>query len=344
MWLSSKMMELEEQLRQARASALLESELEEKRREVLHLRRQLSVDAEGMSALKAKMASFNAERAEMESALLQKLNEAQAAPAPDKPARQIGGARWTYLPWFMLLFCGLGITGLYVWAYYNGHLFLEDRIPFISSAIDLPPESCLGSLFLTLVAAQMLMLVSIRWRLNTSALDEHNLQMLASSRAHHRLNGFAFVCGCIACLCVVGIGSFQEHNIRLAHLLFGAFFFAFMLMSMLCNTVIDWKVRAQTGIRVFRLVLVLLGGAVFVSVVAMYWSDTEPRVADAKAVLEIVCSAIVIVYMMTYSHDFAKVEVLFDVRKLSQQDWERRRLQAEAEDLPLLAHLDGDVF
>jgi hypothetical protein len=106
-------------------------------------------------------------------------------------------------------------------AYYNGHLFLDEHIPFISSAIDYPPESCVGSMFLSIVAFLILMIVAIRWRLNTDALDAFNLSQLSSSRYHHRLNGFAFVAGIIASLAVIGIGSFQEHNIPQGHLAFG---------------------------------------------------------------------------------------------------------------------------
>ncbi len=291
------------------------------------------------------MEAFNAERSEMEGALMQKLNEAQAAPAPEKPARQFGGTRWVYLPWFMLLFCAVCVTGLYVWAYLDGDLKTEDgSIPFISSAINMPPESCVGSLFLAITAYLLMMMVAIRWRLNTDALDAHNLKMLSSSRGYHRLNGLAFLTGAIGCICVIGLGSFQEHNVRLGHLLFGAGFFGFMIFSMLGNLLIDWKLRAHLGFRIVRLVLVVAAGGAFVATVGMYWSLSSLPVANARAVLEIVLSALVLIYLMTYSHEFAAVEVLFDVRKLSQQDWEKKRMQAEAEDLPLLAHLENDLF
>ncbi len=52
MWLSGKVLELEEQLRAAQAAAQLESQLDEERQEVQRLRRQVSTDAEGMRALK----------------------------------------------------------------------------------------------------------------------------------------------------------------------------------------------------------------------------------------------------------------------------------------------------
>jgi hypothetical protein len=345
MWLSGKVMELEEQLRASQDAALLESELEEKREEVLQLRRQVSVDAEGMRALRAKMEAFNAERAEMESALMQRLNEAQGAPAPEKPARQFGGTRWVYLPWFMLLFCAVCVTGLYVWAYLDGDLKTDDgSIPFLSSAINMPPESCVGSLFLSITAYLLLLMVAIRWRLNTDALDAHNLQVLSSSRSYHRLNGVAFLSGAVGCICIIGIGSFQEHNVRLGHLLFGAGFFGFSIFAMLGNVIIDFKLKSHLAIRVVRLFLVIVAFGAFVATVGMYWSLESLPVANARAVLEIALCGFILIYLMTYSKEFAAVEVLFDVRKLSQQDWDRKRAQAEAEDMPLLAHLDGDLF
>ena len=303
------------------------------------------MDAEGMNALQAQLQRLHAETRETENALLQKVNEATAAPAPPRPARQIGGTKWVFLPWFTLLFAALSVTGLYVWAYFNGHLFDDGSIPFISTAIDDPPESCMGSFILAILAWMVFMMVAIRWRLNTSALDENNLANLTSSRRFHVLNGITFLAGLNAVLCLVGIGSFQEHNVRLAHLLCGAGFFCFMGFSMVGNVVIDFKLakRVALSMRVFRLILALATVGVFVAIAVMYWVESNAVARDAKAVLEIVCSFLVMIYLMTYAYDFSGVELLFDVRKLSRHEFEHRQL-LESEGMPLLTQIDGDVF
>lgn len=74
----------------------------------------------------------------------------------------------------------------------------------------------------------------------------------------------------------------------------------------------------------------------------MYQFSSSKIVADAKSVLEIVNSFIVILYYMTYSYDFARLEMLFDVRRLTQQQVDKKA--KESDETPLLAKLDGDII
>jgi hypothetical protein len=89
------------------------------------------------------------------------------------------------------------------------------------------------------------------------------------------------------------------------------------------------------------LALVILCACSFAAVVAMY-QFSDRMVIDAKSVLEIVNSFFIVVYFMTYSYDFARVEMLFDVRKLTQQQVDRKT--KESDETPLLAKLDGDIL
>ncbi len=94
---------------------------------------------------------------------------------------------------------------------------------------------------------------------------------------------------------------------------------------------------------VFRLLIVIVCACIFCAVVVMYqFSDGSRTVADAKSVLEIADSFFVLLYFMTYSYDFSGVEMLFDVRKLTQKQADKKN--KEADDMPLLARLDGDIF
>jgi hypothetical protein len=90
------------------------------------------------------------------------------------------------------------------------------------------------------------------------------------------------------------------------------------------------------------LIVLILAACIFAAVVVMYQFTDIHAVFDAKSVLEIVDSFLVFLYLMTYSYDFSGVQMLFDVRKLTQTQYHNKA--KESEDMPLLAHLDGDIF
>ena len=234
LWLSSKIMELEEALRNVRGTEQVEQELEVARQDVSKLQEMASESEQKVHRLQREIERERAEAEEMKSVLLRRVSEAISEPRSEKPARQFGGTRWVinrsegkncvFHKNLFSPFSGLSslvhvavLQRLYYWslrlyvfffkkkshfsffklsffkgAYFNGHLFLDEQIPFISSAIDYAPESCVGSMFMSITAIFMFMIIAIRWRLNTDALDAVNLASLTSSVNWKKRKFFSF--------------------------------------------------------------------------------------------------------------------------------------------------------
>ncbi len=94
LWLSSKIMELEEALRNVRGTEQVEQELEVARQDVSKLQEMASESEQKVHRLQREIERERAEAEEMKSALLRRVSEAISEPRSEKPARQFGGTRW----------------------------------------------------------------------------------------------------------------------------------------------------------------------------------------------------------------------------------------------------------
>lgn len=323
---------------------------------IQNLQRERSLDSESMSAMRARMSNMAEEARQLEATIAsqskaiqdkrpsKRITDAHGVPSirVDRSIRALGGRRWAYMPWFMLLFTGLCVLGCYVWAYENGHIDLSN-IPFISKAIDMPPESCFGSLFLAVVGWFLMFLAAIRWRLNSDLLERINVELLSASRRFHVMNSVAVILCVFAAICITGLGSFQLHVVYQVHYAFAVGFFVSLNIYLALLVRVDYRLKKYTSVRmrIFRLVLVCVSGALFIVDFSLFFVSGGLE-GSVRSVIEIVMSVVVLVHLMTFASEFSSIEVLFDVRRLSKKEIEHR---IKSETTPLIFDLedDGDV-
>jgi hypothetical protein len=186
----------------------------------------------------------------------------------------------------------------------------------------------------------IVIILMIRWRLNIDSLDAYNLQRLVSSRRFHRLNYFGLLFACLAGICFTGVGSFQIHNLRIAHLAFGGLFFLFMNLCLLFNVIIDWRLGTPLGLRVVRLLLIIMTASLLLGVGGLYFFEGD-AVQDSKSVMEIIMTLMVLIHIMTYTRELSDIQVFFDARKLSAEEIKKRSV-AEMSDVTPLLFMDSE--
>ena len=360
-WLQKQLRELETQVGASKGDQEVREELEQAKLRLSMLQKQSVLDSQRISKMEDRYELLKQESKQLEQQLAAVKSRGARSNIKSSidSVRRIGGNKWVYVPWFLLLFTALSIAGCYIWAFKNKH-FLPGQIPFISAVLNNPPESCYGSLVLSVTSFIILVIGLIRYRLNSSLLDAYNLSRLNSSRAMHILNGFGMGVLVLACLGLVGVGnpsyimsllviflifnlffstgSFQYQNVKYAHMTFGIIFYVCMSLYLILMLRIDFVLRddVSTAMRVTRVVFACVQIACMIAILALFFFSEEMAV-NAKTILEICLSFFIMVHFMTFSAALSGIEVLFDVRRLSERERKRREQVSET---TALFHLD----
>ena len=332
---------LEEQMGGLQTLHQVQNELAATQSKLEAERRRASMDAEQSSSYQSQLADVTEELQLLEAELAQARKQVRAEPPRKRLPRRLGTSMtFAYLPWMLLIFTGGCIAAAYVWALYTGSL-ANDHIPFISQAIDQPPESGFGSLFLSITAVMLLFCAGIRWRLTIDSLDELNLRLMAATRRYHRLNILSLLCAFVGSISLMGVGAFQISTVPVPHLVFGGLFFLFTNLWLTFNLRLDWRLTTAQSLRVVRLVLVSLCYALLVGVTVLYFLDSSQAMQDARSVMEILLTFFLFVNIVTLSTDLASIELTFDARKLNQSEIRSINAnQAFDDSTPLLLKID----
>lgn len=334
LWLQKQLRTLEREISHAPSVQRLQSELDTATEELQALRQQQSLDRTAMAALQQQLRDVQRETHEMETSFGHELHDKAIAEVAKERVRTLGGQWWGYLPWVSLLFTIVPnggareepaildsllqgcITGLGFLSRANGHL-ADVGFPTLADMMDLAPESCFGALFTAVEATMIFFMALLRWRLNADQLDVYNLNALESSRFFHRVNHVALIFALIAFVGLVGLGTFQYHNLPAANVAFVSTFFVAISLYLTLLLLVDVRAgSASVAMRVFRLVLLLLQVATTVAFVILRYVG-RGTFDVPEGVVQLVAVALLNVHLLTFASELTAVEVVFDVRKLS---------------------------
>lgn len=212
-------------------------------------------------------------------------------------------AIWSLLPLALTLWTLVAFLVTYLMSYRFGHLQM-DR-PFLSASIDYAPESCIGSLALSITGMIFLIIGVLRWRLALYAL-----------RTKHRgtnpwlVHMSLFLCFTIT-VCLIGVGAFQYHNDSVAHLTFAMLLFVTINMYLVVMLRIDAVLEhVPRRTRCTRIILTLLSMLTTASTIVSYSLPYEVD-KTISASSEIAMVVLFLFQLLTYGHELRRTSILF---------------------------------
>mmetsp|Transcript_5549 Transcript_5549/g.7769 ORF Transcript_5549/g.7769 Transcript_5549/m.7769 type:complete len:244 (+) Transcript_5549:43-774(+) len=185
-------------------------------------------------------------------------------------------------------------------------------IPFISASIDYSPESCIGTLGLTITAALSFVAMFTKY-LQVSALVDHReaslriTQINPSSLRSHNTAGF--IVGCISLFGLIGVAAFQYHNVPAAHLVFAIMFFFGVGVHLILMATLDRKISEERALASLRMILSGLSIILFFpATFPMFWGYN-----NLSAAFEISNAAVIFSYFLTYYREFSRIKLTINV-------------------------------
>ncbi|EFA81095.1 hypothetical protein PPL_05931 [Heterostelium album PN500] len=189
-------------------------------------------------------------------------------------------------------------------------------IPFISETLNNSPESCIGTLGLSVTSWVMVFIIFIKqsitkFMINNSPFTSSFDTFWTDSRKE-AFNKITSITGTISAFSLTGVASFQYKNLPIPHIIFALLFFFGGLAYIILQTILDYNIssfsRNMIRLRIFLSGLCLA----FIIPYAILQFIDEYWFSNISALFEILSAATLFVYFMTYIHEFGQFEMSLD--------------------------------
>jgi len=221
-----------------------------------------------------------------------------------------------------LSFCT--ILSTYLIGRFLGHF--NNVIPFISSSLDYPPESCIGTLGLSLVAFTVALIGIIKFRFEQLLIDR-KLGLQSGDNIIKKFqvsNNISLIVILLSMVGLVGVVSFQYHLIPICHLVSAFLFFVGAVIYMNIIAFLDLKLsktqyysgndleynlvaktnQNSVAFAYFRIALAEVSIIFFVIFFVLQFS-VESLLQSISALFEIICAAVLFIFVISYWKEFS---------------------------------------
>jgi len=142
---------------------------------------------------------------------------------------------------------------------------IHQYIIFISSTIDYPPESCIGTLGLNITVILFVLVTLIRYKEVKLLIFEKEQQTKATRNGLRRLNVFNAMLGLAVSFCLSGVAAFQYHAVLHVHVFFACSFYLGGLIHAWISWILELKLtHSKRCATICRLICIILSSACLV--------------------------------------------------------------------------------
>ncbi|KYR00078.1 hypothetical protein DLAC_03225 [Tieghemostelium lacteum] len=194
------------------------------------------------------------------------------------------------------------------------------KIPFISSSINQAPESCIGTLGLSITSFIMVLVTFIKYLITKFNIDNDPYTgSLRDNTSHieqkrHRLNILSISIGILSAFGMLGVASFQYRNAGIVHLIFATMFFLGGVSYMIVQTYLDSILALERKVLICRKIMTVASIFLFFPYLILQFVNGEYRSTfqNVSAVFEISSALTLFLYFITYFYEFSQLKLHID--------------------------------